>query len=127
MHDHWQHYLFPLILIAFLSLVTMWFNALPIFKVNTSTHNHQPLSTMYYARIRSFTLNGSLKNKIVAQKISQQKGYYLLDNVYIHNYSANGQNQQLSAKQAIYRSDDKSVQFTGNQYNGRVEIIINGQ
>ena len=127
MHDHWQHYLFPLILIAFLSLVTMWFNALPIFKVNTSTHNHQPLSTMYYARIRSFTLNGSLKNKIVAQKISQQKDYYLLDNVYVHSYNAHGQSQQLNAKQAIYRSDNKSVQFIGDQHNGKVEIIINGQ
>lgn len=127
MNNHWQHYLFPLILIAFLSLVTMWFSALPILKANTSTHNHQPLSTMYHAKIKSFTLNGSLKNKIVAQKISQQKDYYLLDNVYVHSYNAHGQSQQLYAKQAIYRSDNKSVQFIGDQHNGKVEIIINGQ
>lgn len=126
MNNHWQHYLFPLVLIAFLSLITMWFSALPVFKANTSAHNHQPLSTMYHAKISSFTLDGSLKNKIVAQKISQQKDYYLLDNVHIRNYSVHGQSQQLNAKQAIYRSNDQSVQFIGD-HSDKVEIIINGQ
>ena len=126
MNNHWQHYLFPLVLIAFLSLITMWFSALPVFKANTSAHNHQPLSTMYHAKISSFTLDGSLKNKIVAQKISQQKDYYLLDNVHISNYSVHGQSKQLNAKQAIYRSSDQSVQFIGD-HSDKVEIIINGQ